>query len=298
MKFYAKVDSINDTTYDTFTLSVITEKQERLTCRLSKEEKVNLNTVYHFETEPIIFKEREQYLIKKYTHIDELTLDFKERARLMEIFFEFAPVDTVEVKETIESYLNKIKNETIKNIVFGIYNELEKDFYLYPAATKFHHAYIGGLSYHTMTMMKLIDGFMNVYPFLNSDLLISGIILHDIYKTRELTNYAGPEYSKEGRLLGHITMGVKGIETMSIKLDVQGSEESLLLQHLVLSHHYYGNFGSPKKPMIPEALVIHFIDNIDSKLTVVEEVLKQTEVGEFTSPVPVADREKFYKSKL
>ncbi len=298
MNFYAKVDSINDTTYDTFTLSVITDSNERITCRLDKKEKVNLNNVYYFETEKIIFKEREQYLIKSFSHIDDTDIDFGERARLMEAFFEFAPVDAVKVKETIESYLNKIQNKTIKDIVFTIYNDLKQDFYLYPAATKFHHAYIGGLSYHTMTMMTLIDGFKNVYPFLNEDLLISGIILHDIYKTRELTNYAGPEYSKEGRLLGHITMGVKAIETISHKLGVAGSEESLLLQHLVLSHHYYGNFGSPKKPMIPEALVIHFIDNIDSKLTVVEEVLKQTEVGEFTSPVPVADREKFYKSKL
>jgi len=67
---------------------------------------------------------------------------------------------------------------------------------------------------------------------------------------------------------------------------------------MVLSHHYYGNYGSPKKPMIPEALIVHFIDNIDSKLTVLEEVLSQTEKGEFTSPIAVADREKYYKSKL
>ena len=79
-----------------------------------------------------------------------------------------------------------------------LYTDSEDAFYLYPAATKFHHAYIGGLSYHTSTMLDLIAGFKKVYPFLNEDLLIAGIILHDIYKTKELTNYAGPEYSKEG----------------------------------------------------------------------------------------------------
>lgn len=298
MKLYAKVDTINDTTYDTFTLSVITENNERITCRLDKQYQVKQNSVYYFETEPIIFKEREQFLIKNFTHIDEMNISFEERARLMETFFEFAPVDTVQVKKTIESYLGQIENKTIKSIVDYIYGNLKDDFYLYPAATKFHHAYIGGLSYHTATMLELIDGFIKVYPFLNKDLLISGILLHDIYKTRELTNYAGPEYSKEGRLLGHITMSIKGIELASKELDCLGSEEALLLEHMVLSHHYYGNYGSPKKPMIPEALVVHFIDNIDSKLTVLKEVLDQTEKGEFTSPIPVADREKYYKSKL
>lgn len=298
MNFYAKVDSINDTTYDTYTLSVINEKMERITCRLSKDQTVQTNAVYYFETEEIIFKEREQLLILKHAHIDDAEIDFKEKARVMEVFYEYAPVDSVKVKETIEMYLNKIENKIMKEIVLDIYNDRKDDFYMYPAATKFHHAYIGGLSYHTMTMLTLIDGFIKVYPFLNEDLLIAGILMHDIYKTKELTNYAGPEYSKEGKLLGHITMAVKNIEVTSYRLGYQGSEESLLLEHMVLSHHYYGNYGSPKKPMIPEALIVHFIDNIDSKMTVLEEVLHQTEKGEFTSPIPVADREKFYKSKL
>jgi len=296
--FYAKIDSVNDTTYDTFTVSVITDTNERLTLRISKESNLNINAVYQFNVEPIIFKERQQYLVKQFKHIDECEIPFEEKARLMEIFYEFAPVDTNDIKKVIESYLSKIENEVIKEIVMKLYTDNEDKFYLYPAATKFHHAYIGGLSYHTSTMMKLIDGFMNVYPFLNQDLLIAGVLLHDIYKTRELTNYAGPEYSKEGRLLGHITMSVKGIEVTALELGHQGKEETLLLEHMVLSHHYYGNFGSPKKPMIPEALLLHFIDNIDSKMTVLEEVLKHTEQGEFTSPIPVADREKYYKSKL
>lgn len=298
MKFYAKIDSINETSYDTNTLSVITEKNERITCRIDKEKTVKWNSVYYMETEKIIFKEREQYLIHEFVHIDDADIEFAEKARLMEIFYEFAPLDTVTIKEIVESYISSIKNEVIKEIVTSLYEEMKDPFYLYPAATKFHHAYIGGLSYHTSTMLTLIDGFMNVYPFLNKDLLVAGIVLHDIYKTKELTNYAGPEYSKEGRLLGHITMGIKGIELTAQKLGHGGSEEALLIEHMVLSHHYYGNYGSPKKPMIPEALIVHFIDNVDSKMTVLKEVLDQTEPGEFTSPIPVADREKFYKSKL
>lgn len=296
--FYAKVDSVNDTTYDTYTVSVLTEVNERITLRITKEAELTVNAVYNFEVEPIIFKEKQQYLVNEYTHIDDADIDFSTKTKLMEAFYEYAPVDMNKVKDVIESYLAKFENQIIKEIVMKLYEDKKDVFYLYPAATKFHHAYIGGLSYHTSTMMKLIDGFINVYPFLNQDLLIAGVLLHDIYKTVELTNYAGPEYSKEGKLLGHITMSVKGIELTANELGHLGTEEALLLEHMVLSHHYYGNYGSPKKPMIPEALILHFIDNIDSKLTVLEEVLGQTAEGEFTSPIAVADRERYYKSKL
>jgi 3'-5' exoribonuclease len=179
-----------------------------------------------------------------------------------------------------------------------LYHKYEQAFYLYPAATKFHHAYIGGLSYHTSTMMKLIDGFMDVYPFLNLDFLIAGVFLHDICKVKELSNYAGPEYTKEGKMIGHINMGVKEIALTAEKLGYLGSEEELMLEHIVLSHHYYGNYGSPKKPMLPEALILHFIDNIDSKMTVLQEAFQSTEPGEFTQSIRVLDRERYYKSKL
>jgi 3'-5' exoribonuclease len=296
--FYGKVDTVNETTYDTYTLSVINENNERMTVRIDKDKTITVNAVYYFTVEPIMFKEKEQFLVQEYEFIDDMELEFEERSRIMNVFYEYAPVDTKEVKKLIETHIFAIENEIIKNITVTLYDRYKNAFYLYPAATKFHHAYIGGLSYHTSTMMRLIDGFMDVYPFLNKDLLISGVLLHDIYKTQELTTYAGPEYSKEGRLLGHITMGVKGIELVAEELGVRGSEEALLIEHMILSHHYYGNYGSPKKPMIPEALILHFIDNIDSKMTVLEEVLNQTEKGEFTSPIPVADREKYYKSKL
>lgn len=298
IEFYAKVEAINITTYETNTLRVLTEKKEGLTVRINQDEKITLNAVYCFKCEPITFKEREQLEVKEFIHIDEADIPFERRSELMGEFYLYAPVDPTVVKQTIEAYISKIENKVIKAIVDKIYEADQKEFYLYPAATKFHHAYIGGLSYHTSTMMKLTDGFMNVYPFLNYDLLIAGIFLHDICKVRELSNYAGPEYSKEGKLLGHITMGIKEIEIVANELGYRGTEEVLLLEHMVLSHHYYGNYGSPKKTNIPEALILHFIDNIDSKMTVLQETLDQVEAGEFTAPIGVLDREKYYKSKL
>jgi len=296
--FYAKVDSINETTYETNTLSVYTKDKERLTLRIDENVKLNLNAVYYFEVEPIEFKEKMQLLVLNHESIEKKEISLSERQELMASFYEYAPVSARDTQVVIESYLNKIQNEVIKTIVFDLYKEHQAEFYLYPAATKFHHAYIGGLSYHTSTMLKLIDGFKNVYPFLNDDLLISGIFLHDICKVKELSNYAGAEYTKEGKMLGHITMSVKAIELSASKFGYVGTEEVLLLEHMVLSHHYYPNYGSPKKPNLPEALILHFIDNIDSKMTVLEEALTVTEPGEFTQPLMVLDKERYYKSKL
>jgi len=296
--FFAKVVSNNETTHETNTISVLTEKKERLTLRIKKDLKLQLNAVFYFETTPIVFNEKDQYSIISYESIDTKELELEQRQALMTCFYDYAPLPISEIKEIVESYLNKIENQVIKEIVMDLYEKRKKEFYLYPAATKLHHAYISGLSYHTSTMLKLIDGFKKIYPFLKEDLLIAGIFLHDICKVQELSNYAGPEYTKKGKLLGHITMGVKAVELTAIKLGYEETEEVLLLEHMVLSHHYYGNYGSPKKPNIPEALILHFIDNIDSKMTALSDALESTQEGEFTQPVTVLDRERYYKAKL
>ena len=298
LNFFAKVVSNNETTHDTNTVSVLTETKQQVTLRIEKEIKLQLNAVYFFETTPIEFNEKEQLLVNAYESIDSSELDLEKRQELMTCFYEYAPITINEIKSIVEGYLNKINNKVIKDIVLYLYEARKKEFYLYPAATKLHHAYISGLSYHTSTMLKLIDGFKTIYPFLNEDLLIAGIFLHDICKVKELSNYAGPEYTKEGKLLGHITMGVKAIELTALKLGYQETEEVLLLEHMVLSHHYYGNYGSPKKPNTPEALILHFIDNIDSKMTALSDALDNTIIGSFTQPITVLDRERYYKSKI
>ncbi len=297
-KFYAKVASNNETTYDTNTVSVLTEDKSRLTMRIKKDEKLQLNAVFYFEVEDIVFNDNPQYLIVEAKNIDSMEIDLEKRQSLMTCFYEYAPLPINEIKEIVERYLSKIENTVIKDIVMHLYESRIKEFYLYPAATKLHHAYISGLSYHTSTMLKLIDGFKEIYPVLNEDLLIAGVFLHDICKVRELSNYSGPEYTKEGKLLGHITMGVKAIELTALAVGHSETEEKMLLEHMVLSHHYYGNYGSPKKPNIPEALILHFIDNIDSKMTALSDALDHTQPGEFTQPITVLDREKYYKANI
>ncbi len=295
--FYAKIDSYNETTYETNTLSVLLADGTRLTLRIDEEEDIREEEVYHFETEPIEFKGRTQYLVKSHAHINDMDIGFAAKIAVMKDFYPFAPIDVEKTKKTIEKSLDSIKETTVATITKELYEEHREDFYLYPAATRFHHAYIGGVAHHTATMLELAEGLLKVYTFLNRDLLIAGIILHDLFKTVELSNFYAPEYTREGRLLGHLAMGSDAIGKVAEKNGLADKEEVVLLRHMMLSHHYYGNFGSPKKPNIPEALALHFIDNIDSKFAVLGEALAETEPGEFTEPLGVLERERYYKAR-
>ncbi len=305
-EFYAKVISTNPTSYDTNTLSVLTEeeavkdpvKQRPTTLRIDENIRLNDGDVYYFETEPTVHNEKDQLLVVSYVPMEKKADTLGEKERLMRIFYTFAPADIEKVKASIESYMAKIENPTVKTITTTIYDKYKDRFYLYPAATRFHHAYIGGLAHHTETMFRVAEGLLSVYDFLNADLLYAGIILHDVCKTVELSNYKEPEYTTEGRLIGHITMGVKEITITAQDHGLYETEERMLLEHIILSHHYYGNFGSPKKPNVPEALALHFIDNIDSKFAVLGEALENTDEGSFTQSLPVLERERYYKAKM
>ena len=295
--FYAKIDTYNTTTYDTNTLSVYDEANNRYTIRIDENADVQEGEVYRFDVESIEFKGKDQYAVRSFAHISEINLSLKEKEALMSKFYAFAPVPIESIEKTVESYITKLENGPVREITLDLFRRHEDDFYLYPAATRFHHAYIGGVAHHTATMLKLSDGIVKTYPYLDHSLLIAGILLHDLFKTVELSNYHAPEYTVEGRLIGHISMGHDMIGESARRLGHYDSEGRMLLQHMVLSHHYYGNFGSPKKPNVPEALALHFIDNIDSKFAVLGEALEETKDGQFTQSLGVLDRERFYKTK-
>ena len=147
----------------------------------------------------------------------------------------------------------------------------------YPAAKSFHHSYQGGLLQHITTMLLAAEKLTTLYPC-NTDLLYTGIILHDIGKVYELTTDEtglGTEYTLEGELLGHIAIGLRVIEHME-GLDV---EKKLLLQHIILSHYQTPEWGSPKRPMLKEAELLHHLDMIDSRMFDFEKAVAQTEAG-------------------
>lgn len=296
--FFAKVLQKNDSTYDTYPVNVLTENNEQVIVRIQKDKSVSLNKIYFFETETVQFKEKVHFEAKEFTIIGESEATQEKKEELLKLFYHYAPVDTSLIRKDIEEMISNLKNPVIKEITEDIYDKFRIDFYLYPAATKFHHAYISGLAYHTHTMLQLAKAMKGVYPFLNEDLLFSGILLHDMCKIFEFDSYEGAEYTIKGKLLGHITMGANLINNVAKELGYQDREEAMLLEHIIISHHYYGNFGSPRKPNIAEALIIHFIDNIDSKVTVLGEELNLVEPGNLTSSIGVLERERYYKHKL
>ncbi len=146
-------------------------------------------------------------------------------------------------------------------------------------------------------MLRLGKAICDLYPTLNRDLMYAGIILHDIGKVIELTGPVGTAYTIEGNLLGHITIMVNEIGQAAKELDIEG-EEVMLLQHLVLSHHGKEEWGSPKKPMIQEAEIIHYIDNIDAKMNMLTRALEKTKPGEFTERLFPLDNRSFYKPNM
>ncbi|MFA7561215.1 MAG: HD domain-containing protein [Candidatus Izemoplasmatales bacterium] len=297
-EFFAKVLQVNDSTYDTYPVTVLTEDNDQAIVRVNQEVKLSLNKLYFFKTVAINFKEKIHLEVESYNRLSEIEINDEKREKLMKFFYNHAPINTKEIINDVENIIDNLENPVIKEITQKIYKTNKNDFYLYPAATKFHHAYIGGLAYHTHSMLKLAKGFLEVYPWLNQDLLYSGIILHDICKIEEFDSYEGSNYTIKGKLIGHIALGVSMLNEVAKDLGFAETEEVMLLQHILLSHHYYGNFGSPKKPNIAEALMIHFIDNIDSKACVLGEELEIIETGELTQSIGVLERERYYKHKL
>ena len=135
-----------------------------------------------------------------------------------------------------------------------------------PAARQLHHAWLGGLLEHVVSLLGMADRVAAHYALLDRDLLVAGVILHDIGKIRELVWETGFDYTVEGVLLGHIQMGVDLVEKTIAGLPGFPDRLRTLVLHMILSHHGKLEFGSPKLPMIPEALVLNFLDDLDAKM--------------------------------
>jgi 3'-5' exoribonuclease len=148
-----------------------------------------------------------------------------------------------------------------------------------PAAKGMHHAWIGGLLEHVLSLMGLCEMAAQHYPHVDRDLLLTGVVLHDIGKLRELTWGTSFDYTMEGQLLGHITIGIGMIEEKLAAMPDFPAAKRLLVEHLVLSHHGEYEFGSPKLPMTPEAVLLHYLDNLDAKMQTVRSEFARAEAN-------------------
>jgi len=196
--------------------------------------------------------------------------------------------------EELMGYFFEMENPQIQRITRHLLKKHEAAFTTYPAAMKNHHDYVSGLIDHVVSMLKLGKSLAELYPTLNKDLLYAGIILHDVGKVIELTGPVATQYTVEGNLIGHISIMVNEISKAADELDIAG-EEVMLLQHMVLSHHGKEEWGSPKRPMLREAEVLHYIDNIDAKMTMLDRALSKTNPGEFSERIFPLENRSFYK---
>lgn len=296
-KIIAKIDGVNQGPHFC-NITVTSNNDEVINIKLKHEDLdlVNIGRAYEFNVEEVLKEEDKVHIEYISSKPIEDAFTIEELDVLLPKFYEYAPLSPATIKKGVEGYLKAIDNKIYKAITEEIYNKNKDKFYLHPAATKFHHAYVGGLSFHTFTMLKMVDVFVGIYPYLDKDLLYSGIILHDMQKIDEMTGVDG-EYTNEGKLVGHIVMGTIDINEVAKKYGYEESEEVLLLKHTILSHHGLLNYGSPKKPQIGEALLIWYLDTIDSKLATLGEVYEETVAGTFTQMIPVLDRMRFYRTK-
>ncbi len=143
-----------------------------------------------------------------------------------------------------------------------------------PGGKSIHHAYIGGLLEHTLNVCRICDSMCEIYPLLDKDILLVSAALHDIGKSREITCNAGRDYSDQGKLLGHIFLGLEMIQPFLLKTEGLSPEILMHLKHIILSHHGELEFGSPKRPKTHEAFVLHYADNLDAKMNTVDQALK------------------------
>ncbi len=191
--------------------------------------------------------------------------------------------DNDEMFKELLALIDSVKNvhlNKLLNLFFREDQEFIKAFRNSSAAKSVHHAFIGGLLEHTLSVTKLCNYFAGSYPALNRDLLITAAVCHDIGKIKEISLFPTNDYTDEGQFLGHIVMGS---EMVSEKIRLIEGFPVLLkqeLQHCILSHHGKFEYGSPKMPAIIEAMALHLADNTDAKMETFTEILKNTnEVG-------------------
>ena len=252
----------------------------------SDEEIVKPGNIIVVEGDILIYKSGFQLRVNKVSLANESEFDVSQ-------FVASAPISRSDLQKTLFEYIEKIKDREIKRVV----EEVVKNHYIslstYPAATKNHHEYASGLLYHTTTMLKVGEALSNIYK-VNTSLLYAGIILHDIGKTIELSGPIVPKYTTTGKLLGHISIINAEVYKTCQELGING-ETTTLLQHMILSHHGQYEFGSPVLPMIKEAELLNFIDNMDSRMTAIDKALSLIEEGEFTPRQFALEDRNFYK---
>lgn len=207
-----------------------------------------------------------------------------------------SPIPLPELEKRLDGYLNSLKDKDIALLTKTLVGKYYKSYIAYPAAVRNHHEFASGLLHHTIQMADLGEAIVNLYPSIDRDMLIAGILLHDLGKTLELSGPIIPKYTLEGKLIGHISITHAEIQK-SIEVLKINSETATLLSHMVLSHHGKYEYGSPVLPLTREAYLLSVIDDLDAKMMILDKAYEQTPEGEFSARIYAMDDRSFYKPK-
>lgn len=217
----------------------------------------------------------------------------------MSLLVPCAPEAPEAMSSRIFDRVARIEDAELRRVVELRLSEAGDALSYYPAAQKLHHAERSGLLHHTGTMLQMADMVCEVYPQLDRDLLAAGVVLHDLCKITELVaDESGvvSDYSREGQLLGHLVQGVSALTRACEQVGVR-EELRLMLCHMVLSHHDLPEYGSPRRPMFPEAEVLHILDLLDARMFEMSYALNHIAPGTFTERIWSLERKLYRREK-
>jgi 3'-5' exoribonuclease len=250
----------------------------------------DVGSVVHVRAGITEFNSRLQMRVDKLRSVESQLIDWSSLVPT-------APEDPDAMFEEIWQVADSFEDEQLKILAEQMLLDNKEKLLLWPAAINFHHAQRGGLLYHTLTMIRAAIALLPIYKFLDRNLLLCSIILHDLQKLNEINateQGIATNYSNEGMLLGHIVMGVSEIDKVCHDLGLT-QERTMLIKHLLLSHHERPEYGSPVPPLIPEAEVLHALDQMDARLFAMVSALELTKPGDLSERVRSLDGRKIYR---
>lgn len=233
----------------------------------------------------------------KQLRITKIRKAVKEDKLEMNEYIKAAPEDPREMFDFIRSKAALITDPGLRAVCENALAENKEKLLYYPGAMRNHHAEYAGLLYHTKRMLDLGIKACSVYTNLDPDWVICGVIMHDMEKLNEIQSSElgiSNGYTVKGNLLGHIVMGAISMQERAEKAGLD-EEKTVMLQHMILSHHYEPDFGSPVRPMFPEAELLHYLDMLDAKMFDFEAALEGVDGGGFSERVRTLDGRMLYK---
>jgi 3'-5' exoribonuclease len=234
-----------------------------------------------------IYNNRPQFTIHKLQRVDDSTIDLAD-------FLPASQRDPQEMLAELREIVGSMTNPHLRTLLdlFLSDQEIVRRYIKAPAAKFIHHAYLGGLIEHVLSVCRLCQIVASHYSNVDLDLLLAGSVLHDIGKIYELSYERGFGYTSEGQLLGHIFIGMRMVQEKLAQLPDFPPRLRALVEHLILSHHGALEFGSPKVPLFPEALLLHYLDDLDAKMECMRALVSQDRQveGDWTGYSPSLER--------